>query len=219
MNAQRMQRLAQAMARRQDQLERLEHARADYWDAVWQDLAAGPGVVAASQRIFERYPEFVLELLEGVVELFVEVDANPADGAEHAPPAQGLRQVSSGMLPLPHTLATLRELRKVSRAQLARQSGLGEDVFAALEEGRVAFPSVHAVPDELLVELAIALRVEAALLITLSPFAGPAHPEARAFADVVRESEQTAEPRKVRWLALAERTSRAHGDLDGEIDD
>jgi transcriptional regulator with XRE-family HTH domain len=231
MRAQRRERLALAIERRRAAIARREQAIDDYINAMEQSFTAKVAVL-------RRYPEYYGDFMDLEIERVMNWP-QPGPNGEPDPRliaddrAQVLmkealehlfarrrarREQSSGMLAGPHSLRTTREARHVSLRDLSAQSELGGDVLSALEEGRAAFASEEEIPDELLVELAIALRVNVEILPSLLLRAAVANAQARSFAEVVGESAQTDEVAKARWLRAAKRAERAAEgeDLDGD---
>jgi hypothetical protein len=214
--------LAAAIEERQAELVRHEQALDEYMAAMEEGFGA-------RLRVMRRYPDYYADfvgfdlerLLNGPASARDDAPldaANPEDEHLRALTDQAVgaffarlhaqRQLTSGTLEPRLSLRSAREARLVSLRDLSGQSGLGEDIFVALEAGLVRFSSEEAVPDELLVELAIGLRIDPALLAPLL-LQGADDPQARPFAAVVRESAQTDEVAKARWLRAAEQAVRA----------
>ena len=226
--------LAPEIARRRAAQERLQQALCEYAEAL-------NGPAAARAQVMARYPDLETELhelelddmLSRMMERF-EGAPDPRDPpqdvqdqiaedaiAEFFARQAAQRQVGSGALSGPYTLATALLAGNVSLHDLAEQSGLGLDVLRALAAGEIAFASADEIPDELLVQLAVAMRVEVEFLIPrLTSVAGAAGTDARAFTAVVRASRQMGRKNKERWLVAAENAKRAaHDPVDDlEID-
>ncbi len=231
MRNQRGARLAAAIEERRAKQARRDQALDEYMAAMEEGFGA-------RLQVMRRYPEYYADFVGFDLERLLNgpaaarddgpLDAtNPEDERIRVLTDQAVgaffarlraqRQLSSGTLAPRLSLRSAREARLVSLRDLAAQSELGEDVYVALEERLVRFPSEDAIPDEMLVELAIGLRIDPALLAPLL-LQGADNPQARPFAVVVRESAQTDEVARARWLRAAEHADRAAAgeDLDGD---
>jgi hypothetical protein len=235
----RGQRLAPEIARRRAEQERVQEALCEYAEALNK-------TVEARAEVMLRYPDLEMEFIALEVDnhlarihaqraaildqsdqsdqsdesdSFLDAQDQITDDASAnvAARREAQRRIGSGALSGSYTLETLLLARSVSLYDLAEQSGLGLDVLRALAAGEITFASAEAIPDELLIDLAVALRVDVELLLPLLGRAATAH--ARSFTAVVRDSQRMTRRNKAWWLAAAANAERAADDVKDVKDD